>query len=115
MHLAIAIKEGKGVKQYDSIAIEYYKKAAAQDVIEAMLELGKLYHKAFENNGAVEWYLKAAEKGNQEAQYWMGVYFDKGHGVYFHKHSLGDALKWYRKAAEQGHVGAKQRLQELGE
>jgi hypothetical protein len=126
--LGYCYKEGKGVVKSDSTAIEYYEKAAAQDVIEAMLELGKLYEKKGEKsyrdyryrdfNEASKWYLKAAENGNKEAQYWMGVLFDKGHhysSYNAHEPSMKDALKWYRKAAEQGHDKAKQRLQELGD
>ncbi|MBQ9694638.1 MAG: SEL1-like repeat protein [Kiritimatiellae bacterium] len=118
MALGYCYKEGKGVEQNDFNAIEYYEEAAAQDVVKAMLELGKLYEKGWHRGywqKAVKWYCEAAEKGDQEAQYWMGIYFDRGHGSGLHNHSLGDALKWYRKAAEQGHSGAKQRLQELGE
>lgn len=119
--LGYCYKEGKGVTQSNYEAVKYYEKAADQDIVNAMLELGKLYEEDAIRYGGnsvsttIKWYLKAAENENQEAQYWMGVYYDKGHNSYLHAPSLADALKWYRKAAEQGHEKAQQRLKELGE
>ncbi len=47
-----------------------------------------------------------AEQGNTEAQYGLGVMYDKGRGV---PRDHAEALQWYRKAAEQGvRWGSKQ-------
>ena len=47
---------------------------------------------------------KAAEQGNADAQYILGVMYDSGEGV---RQDYAEALKWYRKAAEQGLVEAQ--------
>jgi uncharacterized protein len=46
----------------------------------------------------------AAEKGDAEAQYLLGLQYQAGDGI---EKSPGEAAKWLRQAAEQGHVGAQ--------
>ncbi|WP_436862107.1 tetratricopeptide repeat protein [Acinetobacter haemolyticus] len=46
---------------------------------------------------------KAAELGNPEAQYNLGVFFEQG--VYVKKDKK-QAEYWYEKAAKQGHLNA---------
>ena len=53
---------------------------------------------------AVKWYRKAAEQGDAEAQYSLGVMYAKGEGV---AKNFRKAVKWYRKAAEQGDAEAQ--------
>ena len=48
---------------------------------------------------AVEWFRKAAEQGNDVAQYNLAMCYERGEGVV---KDLAEAVKWYRKAAEQG-------------
>lgn len=50
---------------------------------------------------------KAAIQGNADAQYSLGVRYDKGLGVTIDEVK---AVEWYRKAAEQGHVSAQYNL-----
>ncbi len=59
---------------------------------------------------AVKWWRKAAEQGDERAQYNLGRCYDKGEGVAQDK---TEAIKWYRKAAEQGHEKAKAALKKL--
>lgn len=47
---------------------------------------------------AMEWYLKAADKGDADAPYHLGHLYEKGLGV---KQNDEKALKWYQKAAER--------------
>lgn len=49
-------------------------------------------------------YRKAAERGEADAQYWLGNCYAGGKGV---EKNDAEAVKWYRKAAEQGHAGAQ--------
>jgi TPR repeat protein len=56
---------------------------------------------------AVKWYRLAAEQGNAEAQYYLGVSYDIGEGV---SQDKIEAVKWYRLAAEQGHAEAQDML-----
>lgn len=47
---------------------------------------------------AVYWFRKAAEQGNAEAQYTLGVMYDNGRGV---TRDLKEAVKLHRKSIEQ--------------
>jgi TPR repeat protein len=60
---------------------------------------------------AAKWYRLAAEQGDADAQYNLGVCYDNGHGV---EQSYTEAVKWYKKAAEQGHEYAKKELDFMG-
>ena len=61
---------------------------------------------------AVEWWHQAAEQGDVEAQYNLGMFFFKGDCG---KQDKKEAVKWLRKAAEQGCEEAKDALRKLGE
>ena len=54
--------------------------------------------------------LKAAERGDPDAQNYLGWMYSHGSGV---RRNKVEAIKWYRKAAEQGDSEAKQALEEL--
>src|SRR4030043_216659 len=45
-----------------------------------------------------------AEQGLPEAQFNLGLMYDKGQGV---PQDYAEAVKWYRKAAEQGNTSAQ--------
>jgi len=51
-----------------------------------------------------------AEQGHAQAQYFLGMMYDKGYGV---TEDDQTAIKWYRKAAEQGHIDAFRSLKEI--
>ncbi len=55
----------------------------------------------------MKWYRKAAEQGDPEAQFNLGVMYYEGEGM---PQSDVKAARWYRKAAEQGHAIAQFRL-----
>jgi TPR repeat protein len=59
---------------------------------------------------AVKWYHKAAEQGDADAQFNLGVCFDNGEGV---AKDPVEAVKWYRMAAEQGDARARKKLERL--
>jgi hypothetical protein len=48
---------------------------------------------------AVRWYRKAAEQGDADGQFNLGVMYANGRGV---AQDAAEAVRWYRKAAEQG-------------
>lgn len=48
---------------------------------------------------AADWYAKAAELGNLDAQKFLGFMYRTGTGV---KKDYPTAIKWYRMAADQG-------------
>ena len=125
-------ERGLGVPTNDSRAVEWYRKAAAhgnkdaQSRIEILdpqcsgqtdagqqpgqceYELGEKYYNGYEVNGndrkALDWYMKAAEKGNSAAEYKIGWMYEHGYGV---TRIYGIALRWYRKAAEHGNQDAQ--------
>lgn len=51
--------------------------------------------------GDKEWFQKAAEQGDPDAQFNLGCCYDKGHGC---EQDLNKAKEWFQKAAEQGHA-----------
>ena len=80
-----------------------------------IVKLGEDYY--FGKNGkqkdyvkAVEWFRKAAEQGNDDAQFNLGMCYEFGQGVV---KDLTEAVKWYRKAVKQGNDLAKEMLKAL--
>jgi TPR repeat protein len=55
---------------------------------------------------AVEWYRKAADKGDIAAEMHLATLYRDGGGKYFAR-DMVQAAEWYRKAAEQGDVTAQ--------
>jgi TPR repeat protein len=53
---------------------------------------------------AVKWYRKAAERGDAEAQRYLGSAYYTGSGV---QKDDAEAMKWWRKSAEQGMAEAQ--------
>ena len=49
-------------------------------------------------------YRAAAERGNAEAQYNLGLCYEKGDGV---EENYYQAVYWYKKAAERGYIDAQ--------
>jgi TPR repeat protein len=56
---------------------------------------------------AVEWFRRAADKGLPRAQYNLGVTYRDGRGV---EQDYQQAVEWFRRAADQGHPPAKRGL-----
>ena len=56
---------------------------------------------------AIKWYKKAAEQGDADAQFNLGVMYENGEGV---TKNLQEAFKWYLEAAEQGNARAQNNL-----
>ena len=55
----------------------------------------------------VKWFRKAAEQGNAEGQYNLGVRYLQGEGV---AKDATEGVKWLRKAAEQGNTEGQYNL-----
>jgi TPR repeat protein len=55
----------------------------------------------------VKWYRKAAEQGEAQSLYNLGLCYETAKGVGKDK---AEAVKWYRQAAELGHAFAYQKL-----
>ena len=93
---------GRGVKADDGAAIEWFRKAAEQELPEAQYRLGVLH----ENGWGVErdavvaagWYRQAAERGHPLAQHDLAILHLEGKGV--PKNGV-EAYKWLRIASAQ--------------
>jgi len=86
-------------------ALKEFKSNPTRD---SLYNLGVMY---FKGEGVkadplegVEWFRKAAAKGQVQAQFLLGTIFDGGKNV---TQDRAAAAKWYRKAAEQGHPQAQ--------
>ncbi|KAG0048177.1 hypothetical protein BGZ90_007699, partial [Linnemannia elongata] len=85
---------------------------ARNDDAAAQVKLGMLYQEgsggAEKNLGeAVHWYRRAAEQGNADGQYRVGVMLSRGLGV---PQNQELAVGWYKKAAEGGSSDAQNDL-----
>ena len=68
---------------------------------------GARHYNAGEFSQAVACFREAAEKGDAEGQWKLGVCYADGKGV---EKNATEAVKWYRKAAEQGNAKAQLNL-----
>jgi hypothetical protein len=59
---------------------------------------------------AVQWFQKAANQGNAEAQYDLGIMYYTGRGV---RQDIPEAKRWWVKSAAQGYTDAKNNLTAL--
>ena len=59
---------------------------------------------------AVKWFKKSAAQGYVDAEYFLGLCYERGHGVAQDK---SQALSWFKKAQSHGHSGASNRIAEL--
>ncbi|HOH39553.1 MAG TPA: tetratricopeptide repeat-containing serine protease family protein [Verrucomicrobiota bacterium] len=98
----------RGVTQDEVEAVEWYRKAAEQNLVKAQFYLGICYSQgqgvAKDEVEAVKWYRKAAEQNHAPAQCLLGGCYAEGQGV---AKDEAEAVKWYRKAAEQNHAPAQ--------
>jgi hypothetical protein len=60
---------------------------------------------------AAQWFRKAAEQGDPQAQTALGLSYAEGHGMPVDK---AEAVKWWRKAAKQGNKDAQNVLSQRG-
>jgi len=98
--VAKAYAAGSGVDQDDTIAADWYRKAAVLGNLEAQLRLADCYR---DGRGvprdmaqAAEWYRKAAEQGDLAAQATLGLLYSMGQGV---SRDDVEAFFWFDLAA----------------
>jgi TPR repeat protein len=96
-----------GVKRDLPAAFALCRKAAAGGFVPAQATLGMLFTRVRDYAQAALWLQKAAEQGDPEAQYNLGLAYIKGRGV---AADFGVAFSWMVKAAEQGLAPAQARL-----
>jgi TPR repeat protein len=92
-------------------AVNWFRKAAEQNVAPAQYNLGTCYvlgrGVAKNEVEAVKWFRKAAEQGHSRGQNNLGAAYEIGQGV---AKDEVEAVKWYRKAAKQNDAMAQHNL-----
>jgi TPR repeat protein len=92
-------------------AFESLDKAIAQNYAPAMTAMGQLYMDgACGKNGyapGLQWLRKAAEAGDAEAYYFIGIAHEQGQGVAVDQ---AEATRWFLKGARMGHPSSQNKL-----
>ncbi len=103
--------DGIGVKQNNTEAADWYRRAAKQGHGEAQNRLGMLLvADQRDYPGAAQWFAMAAIQGNADAQYNLGAIYYSGLGVNYEF-----AAHWFQLAAQQGQVQAQRDLGKMYE
>jgi len=108
--LAIALLMGiAAFAQTFEQALDAYERKDYKAAFAAFLKLaeGGDSVSPVDDTKAVAWYRKAAERGEANAQYILGLMYLDGRGV---PQDDRQAENWYRKAAEQGYASAQVNL-----
>jgi TPR repeat protein len=92
-------------------AVEWFRKAAAQNYAPAEFQMGQLYDFGFgvgqSDVDALAWYRKAAQHGSAAAQRTMGDFYRKGRAV---AADAVEAARWYQLAADGDDIRAQYQL-----
>ena len=132
LQFARLLLEGVGVEKDEFEAFRYFELSSRQGFAPAQLALGTLLNPGeFEQSGvsvgangspsgdplaqripkdavmSAHYFRLAAEQGNPDAQFSLGLSFERGLGVPFNS---AEAVRLYRLAAKQGHSGAQNNL-----
>jgi TPR repeat protein len=94
----------------DMTALEILTTEAVKGNQYAQTALGS-FHELLEDHGeAMQWFRKAAEQGDADAQSLLGTYYEGGDFV---PQDYGQAAQWYRKAAIQGNANGQYNFGDL--
>jgi uncharacterized protein len=112
LRLGTLYYHGHGVRESNTLAMQWFERAATQGLAEAQYQLGNMHAYGLTKPAAGEdpqrraaqWYFEAARQGHAESQYSLGILFLTGSGV---TQSAEEARKWIGRAAAQGHADAK--------
>ena len=113
--LGLAYRDGHGVPSDPAQALTLLRKAATGGYDWAQYELGRLLASGAATGrpdpaAALDWWRRAAEKGNGHAAAAAGIMLKNGDGVII---STEEASRWLRLAVIQGQVEAERPLAEL--
>ena len=94
----------------DTLAVEWYRRAAVQGLAVAQTNLGVRYASGSgvgrSQEEAASWFRKAAEQGDATAQFNIGVMYANGTGV---RQDVVEAFRWLSLAASQSSGSEQQR------
>ncbi|MDY0089852.1 MAG: SEL1-like repeat protein [Flavobacteriaceae bacterium] len=110
--MALLYDGGYHVQRNEGKALEWLKKAAAKNSVNAMFQLGDFYYKGIGGvqknlNEAIVWYKKAAEIGDVESMSILAYFYEAGEGI---AKNPNQAIAWYKKAAEKNNTISMYRL-----
>jgi uncharacterized protein len=96
---------GQGLKTNEKTGLRYLKQSAEKGRVEAMVALMNIYNCGADTIEAspiefLKWGQKAANEGNEEAQYGVGI-------VYYGDEDYENAAEYLEPAAEAGNAGAQ--------
>lgn len=110
-YLAKRYQKGMGITQSSQKALEWYTRAANQNVTPAQLNLGIMYAMgegvAVNEQQARYWLEKAAKRGDNRASYTLALIDEK-------QQKLVDAYKWYDLSARDGMLNDQVRTKARG-
>jgi TPR repeat protein len=107
--LFFAVPSGYSQTKAEKKELAALNQMASDGDVKAQLELGTRYllGRGVPVEDAVQardWFVKAADKGNADAQFWLGEMYSTGWGI---PQDRARAAIWYRKAANQGLASAQ--------
>ncbi|KAI8051098.1 uncharacterized protein B0P05DRAFT_518736 [Gilbertella persicaria] len=92
---------GHGVPQDLKKAFVWFERVSDKEASgDAYVYLGQIYLDQKDTEAAKQAYLKAALRGNSQAQYKLGQLYESIHS------NQSEAIAWYKASASQGHCGA---------
>ncbi|MBN82742.1 MAG: hypothetical protein CMJ70_21630 [Planctomycetaceae bacterium] len=109
--LGMLLKEGVGVPENKELAETWFRKAAANESLPAMIELGKMYYfgngVAEDVDEAIKWFVKAGKEGNPAGFYFVGFAHAIGDGA---PRDPAKAVEFYTVAAKGGNASGQYQL-----
>ena len=110
-NLGLQYYRGIGIPKDKNKARLLIEKAAKQEHDKAQHRLAMIYALDDEDfTTSLNWLEKSAQQNNVEAQYNLGVFFERGYGV---PKDLNKAKEWFQLAADQGLELAINKVKEL--
>ncbi|MEE0913156.1 MAG: tetratricopeptide repeat protein [Ruminococcus sp.] len=91
-------------------AMEIYRELANSGDVSAMNQIAIIYFREGNNKKAWKWFLKAADHGNAEAQYYVGLFNEKP--IYVAR-NITVAIRYYKQSASKGNKKAKESLERM--
>jgi len=101
-------EEGLGVAQNYGEAMDWYRKAALQELAQAQHNTGLLYYNGYgvaaNPREAMRWFRLAANQGLAASEYMLGLAYQSGEGAEL---DYTEARRWFLLSARQGYADAQ--------
>lgn len=102
--LGMRYKDGDGVEANVEVALEYFKIAGQLGHVHAQMAVAGYYNAMNDCAEAKKWLDMAAELGNAEAMFTLGVYYMEGYGC---DQDVNESAKYMYRAARRRHPEAQ--------